>query len=143
MNSKLLEIKDLEKKYITKKNIICAIKNINLSLYDQEFISIVGPSGCGKSTLLSIVGKLEKESNGEIIYNKKNIKIGYMFQEDALFPWLTVLDNCLLGLKIKKQLSKKNIKYVKNLLKKYGLSNFENWINHIFLEVFLHMLCFP
>ena len=48
-----------------------------------------------------------------------------MFQEDALFPWLTVLENCLIGLKIKGDLSKENKLYVKNLLKKYGLSSFE------------------
>ena len=48
-----------------------------------------------------------------------------MFQEDALFPWLTVLENCMLGLKIKKMVTKENKKYVKDLLKKYGLSNFE------------------
>ena len=49
-----------------------------------------------------------------------------MFQEDALFPWLNVLDNCLLGLKINGKLKKEDINYVKYLLKKYGLSNFEN-----------------
>ena len=48
-----------------------------------------------------------------------------MFQEDALFPWLNVLDNCLLGLKIQKKVNKENIDYVKKLLEKYGLSNFE------------------
>ena len=48
-----------------------------------------------------------------------------MFQEDALFPWLNVLDNCLLGLKIQNKLNKENICYVKNLLKKYGLASFE------------------
>ena len=63
-----------------------------------------------------MVGKIEV---------KPGLKVGYMFQEDALFPWLTVLENCLIGLKIKGDLSKENKLYVKNLLKKYGLSSFE------------------
>ena len=121
----LLNIKELSKNYLTKKQIVCAVKEINLSINENEFIAIVGPSGCGKSTILSIIGNLEEKSNGEIIYGKKDIKIGYMFQEDALFPWLNVLDNCLLGLKIQNKLTKENINYVKFLLKKYGLKSFE------------------
>ena len=122
---KLLEIKELSKNYLTPKKVICALKNINLDIYENEFVVLVGPSGCGKSTILSIIGNLENKSSGKIEFKKDNIKVGYMFQEDALFPWLTVLDNCMLGLKIQKKDNEENIKYVKTLLKKYGLSNFE------------------
>lgn len=122
---KLLEIKELSKNYLTPKKVICALENINLDIYENEFVVLVGPSGCGKSTILSIIGNLENKSSGKIEFKKDNIKVGYMFQEDALFPWLTVLDNCMLGLKIQKKDNEENIKYVKNLLKKYGLSNFE------------------
>ena len=120
----ILKLKNISKNYFSKNKITYALKDINLEVNDNEFIAIVGPSGCGKSTLLSIIGNLENRSNGEIS-TKDNIKIGYMFQEDALFPWLTVLDNCLLGLKIKKELTTINMTYVKTLLKKYGLSKFE------------------
>ena len=122
---KLLEIKELSKNYLTPKKVICALENINLDIYENEFVVLVGPSGCGKSTILSIIGNLENKSSGKIEFKKDNIKVGYMFQEDALFPWLTVLDNCMLGLKIQKKDNEENIKYVKSLLKKYGLSNFE------------------
>lgn len=122
---KLLEVKGLSKNYLTKKQVICALENIDLVINENEFIVMVGPSGCGKSTILSIIGGLETKSNGKIIFNKKDIKVGYMFQEDTLFPWLNVLDNCLLGLKISKSLNKENVEYVKHLLNKYGLSNFE------------------
>lgn len=122
---KLLEVKGLSKNYLTKKQVICALENIDLVINENEFIVMVGPSGCGKSTILSIIGGLETKSNGEITFNKKDIKVGYMFQEDTLFPWLNVLDNCLLGLKISKSLNKENVEYVKHLLNKYGLSNFE------------------
>lgn len=121
----LLELKELYKNYLTKKQVICALENINLKVYENDFITLVGPSGCGKSTILSIIGKLQKESSGEVKFKDKNIKVGYMFQEDALFPWLTVFDNCMLGLKIQKKDNKENKEYVRNLLKKYGLSNFE------------------
>lgn len=123
--SKLLEVKELSKNYLTKKQVICALKNINLSIDENEFMVLVGPSGCGKSTILSIIGGLEKKSGGQINFSKNNVKVGYMFQEDTLFPWLNVLDNCLLGLRVGKNVSKENLKYVRYLLNKYGLSNFE------------------
>ena len=121
----LLQLKELSKNYLTKKQVICALKNINISINENEFIVLVGPSGCGKSTILSIIGDLEKKSGGKIEFIKKNIKVGYMFQEDALLPWLNVLDNCMLGLKIQKRVTEENKNYVKSLLKKYGLESFE------------------
>ena len=123
---KLLSIKELSKNYLTKKPAICAVKDVSFDVNDEDFISIIGPSGCGKSTILSIIGNLEEKSKGKIIFKNNNIKIGYMFQEDALFPWLTVFENCILGLKIKKEDTKENITYVKSLLEKYGLSSFIN-----------------
>ena len=123
---KLLSIKELSKNYLTKKQVICAVKDVSFDVNDEDFISIIGPSGCGKSTILSIIGNLEEKSKGKIIFKNNNIKIGYMFQEDALFPWLTVFENCILGLKIKKEDTKENITYVKSLLEKYGLSSFIN-----------------
>lgn len=121
----LLNIKELSKNYLTKKQFVSALKKIDLSAVEKDFLVLVGPSGCGKSTILSIIGNLEEKSSGEIIYGKDDMKIGYMFQEDALFPWLNVLDNCLIGLKIKNTITNHDIKYVKSLLKKYGLSSFE------------------
>ena len=122
----LLSIKNLKKNYHDLKNETCAIKNITLDIYDKEWISIVGPSGCGKTSLLSILANLEEKSNGEIKYTKDNIKIGYMLQKDALFPWKTVLENCLIGLKINKKITKTDIEKVKKLLITYGLKDFIN-----------------
>ena len=121
----ILKISNLKKNYFNNKEVICALNDINFSVEENEFITIVGPSGCGKSTILSIIGKLENKTSGNIEY-KNDIKIGYMFQEDALFPWLTVLENCMLGLKIQKKVSNKNKEYVNELLKKYGLDSFKN-----------------
>ena len=121
--NKIIEIKNLCKKYYTKDKEIVAIDNISLDVYENEFIAIVGPSGCGKSTLLNIIGKIDNKSNGEIIFND-NIKVGYMLQDDCLFPWLNILDNCLLGLKINNLLTNDNINYVKELINTYGLNEF-------------------
>lgn len=122
---KLIDIKNLYKTYHTKKCEIDALNNINFSINKGDFIGIVGPSGCGKSTLLSLIGNLEEPTKGNIEKNG-TIKIGYMLQDDCLFPWLTIYENCLLGLKIEKNLTEENIENVKNLLKTYGLFDFIN-----------------
>ena len=119
----ILKIKNLSKIYHTTKNEILAVDNFSFNLKEGQFVAIIGPSGCGKSTILSILSGLEKKSNGEIelISNKK---IGYMLQNDSLFEWRTILDNCLLGLEISKNLNEKNKKNVLNLLNTYGLQDF-------------------
>lgn len=126
MINNLLTIKNLSKTYYTKENEIVAIEDISLEVKENSIIAIIGPSGCGKSTLLNIIGNLEKKTTGEINFDHNKNKIGYMFQTDCLFPWLTILDNCLLGLKIKNELTKENKQYVINLLTNYGLKDFMN-----------------
>lgn len=119
----IISINKLSKKYHSKGE-TTAIKNLTLSVKEGEYLAIVGPSGCGKSTLLSILSGIEKKSSGSIILHKDNIKFGYMLQEDCLFPWLNILDNCLLGLKINKEITKENKDYVIKLLNDYGLHDF-------------------
>lgn len=121
----ILSVKDLRKIYHTPKQEIFAVDNFSFCIYDGDFISIVGPSGCGKSTILSILVGIEEKSDGKIKFNN-DIKIGYMPQDDALFEWLNVLDNCLLPLKIKHELTDEKRKYVINLLEKYDLGSFLN-----------------
>lgn len=122
---KLVEIKNISKKYHTLKNEIVALENISFNINKGDFIAIVGPSGCGKSTILSILCGLEDKSSGEIIKND-DLKFGFMFQQDTLFDWLTILDNCLLGSKINNNLNKNAINYCNKLLKAYGLYEFKN-----------------
>ena len=122
----ILTIKNLSKIYHTKTSETEAIENFSFELNNNEFIAIVGPSGCGKSTILNILANLDNKSDGEIII-KDNVKLGYMLQQDALFSWKTVLDNCLLGLKINKM---NNKDYVLKLLNTYGLKDFLNSYPH-------------
>lgn len=119
---KILEVTNLKKYYHTPSEEVLALDNINFDVSEGEFISIVGPSGCGKSTILSILSNLIDKSSGEININNKSI--AYMLQSDSLLPFLTILDNCLIGLKVTKKLTEENKKYVINLLKTYGLGDF-------------------
>jgi len=119
----ILEIKNLKKIYHTKTQEILAVEDFSLNLKDGEFVAIVGPSGCGKSTILSILCGLEEKSSGEIIL-KDNEKVGYMLQQDSLFEWRNILDNCLLGLEINKTLNENSKKHVIDLLNTYGLKDF-------------------
>lgn len=125
MKKKILTIKNLSKRYHDKTDEIKALDNISFDVYEKEFISIVGPSGCGKSTILSILSELEKKSSGTTSKNK-DLTIGYMLQNDSLFFWRTIYDNCLIGLEITNKLTKENKQYVLDLLKTYGLYEFKD-----------------
>ncbi|MGI9010086.1 MAG: ABC transporter ATP-binding protein [Nitrososphaeraceae archaeon] len=106
-----LEIKDVTKSFYRNEGkqstLINAIENINLAVNDGEFICLVGPSGCGKSTLLNILAGLDNPTKGQVVLNGRPI-IGtgpdriMVFQENALFPWMKVIDNVEFGLKIAK-----------------------------------------
>ena len=119
----ILSIKNLKKIYHTDKEEILAVDDFSFDINKGDFIAIVGPSGCGKSTILSILCNLENKSNGEINI-KDNLNIGYMLQEDCLFEWKNILDNCLIGPSINKTLTKEKKDYVINLLNTYGLKDF-------------------
>ena len=118
----IIELKNISKSYNTLNGQIDAIKDISLDVKEGSFTSIVGSSGCGKSTLLNIIAGLEKTDTGKII-KKDNLKIGYMFQDDALLPYLTVWENAKLGLKLQ---GENNDKYVVKLLENYGLKSFKD-----------------
>ena len=120
----IIEVKNLHKNYHNKHEEIVALEDVSFSLKEREFLAIIGPSGCGKSTILSIIADIENKTSGDIIFNKDNISFGYMLQEDSLFPWLNILDNCLLGLSIQGKILESDREYVIDLLNTYGLKDF-------------------
>lgn len=129
--SKLLKAENISMNYHTKSNETKAIDNVSFTTLEGEFISIVGPSGCGKSTLLSIVAGLLKPSSGKVYINDEKItgvnsSVGYMFQQDQLLEWRSILSNVYLGLEIQGKLTEENKNHVDALLTQYGLSNFKN-----------------
>lgn len=132
---RFLSIYNIQKKYISVNGETPALKDINLKINKNEFISIVGPSGCGKSTLLSIIMGLIPPDTGEIYINNKKItkinsKIGYMLQEDYLFEWRTVYNNIKLGFEIKGIKNKDINNIINNLLENYGLIDFADKYPH-------------
>ena len=126
MNNNILEIEHLKKVYHTKQNEILALEDVSFKVKNKEFVSIIGPSGCGKSTILGILSFLVPKSGGTVKFYKDKPVIGYMLQTDALFPWKSVYENCLLGLKIRKEETKENVLRVEKLLKKYDLWEFKD-----------------
>lgn len=108
-----------------------ALNDISFTVSHGEFVSIVGPSGCGKSTILNIIAGLFSPSKGEVLVDNNKLsdtklKIGYMFQKDQLFEWLTVWDNVLLGLKIQHKIHEESKENVKKLLIQYNLWDFKD-----------------
>lgn len=130
---KLLEFKDVNFYYQTKKEEIHALSDLNFSVDELEFASIVGPSGCGKTTILSLIAGLLPVSSGNIILGGEKVgkenhqQIGYMFQRDHLFEWRTIWKNITLGIELKKQNNKEEkFELARELLKKYDLYGFQN-----------------
>ena len=128
---KILEVKNISKKYQNKQGEVLALKNINFRIRKGEFVSIIGPSGCGKSTLLSIIAGLEEKTTGEIYIEGKKVddissEIGYMLQRDCLLEWRNILSNTMFGLEIKGKKNNESKKYVEELLKKYNLYDFKD-----------------
>lgn len=110
-----------------QENKINVIDNLDLIVYDQEFLSIVGASGCGKSTLLNIIAGLLPPNKGKVELNDKEIAgpgpdRTMVFQDDAVFPWYTVKQNVEYGLKITLQNTEQRKKEVEKTLELVGLS---------------------
>ena len=130
MNPKL-EVSGLSYSYHSLDGETQALSNISFAVDPGEFIAVVGPSGCGKSTLLSLLCGLLTPDEGTILIDgvplsESSINIGYMLQKDHLFEWRTIFSNASLGLEIQHKLDGKTKQQVKDLMKTYGLGNFEN-----------------
>ncbi|ABW19629.1 ABC transporter ATP-binding protein [Alkaliphilus oremlandii] len=128
---KFVEIKNVSKIYHTLEGETEAISNLSFDVDQGEIIAIVGPSGCGKSTILSIIAGLIKPSSGEVFINGKKVdgtnkNIGYMFQNDQLFHWRTIMENVIIGLEIQNKVNDKSLSHVTNLLDLYGLKDFKD-----------------
>lgn len=101
-----VSIQGVEKKYNTRKGEVVALNGVDFDIKENEFICVIGPSGCGKSTLLNIIAGLLEPTAGQILVDGKPIQgtgtdRGVVFQQYALFPWLTVKKNVEFGLKLK------------------------------------------
>ena len=128
-NSVKVEIRDLVKKFQTRNGEVVALNGVDLSIQDKEFVCVVGPSGCGKSTLLNMIGGLDAPTSGEILVDGKEVdgpspKRGIVFQQYALFPWLTVEKNVQFGLKLQGMPRERMEQVTEKYLRAVGLENF-------------------
>ena len=133
----MLRLKNIKKNYVMADTVVEALKGINISFRENEFVSILGPSGCGKTTLLNIIGGLDKYTKGDLyiddISTKKfndrdwdtyrNHRIGFIFQSYNLIPHQTVLENVELALTIGGVAKEERIKRAKEALNKVGLKD--------------------
>lgn len=99
------------------------LKDINLSVYENEIVSIIGPSGCGKSTIFNILSNLTTPDSGEININGK---FSYMYQKDLLLPYKNIIDNVSMPLILKNEKKKKSHEKVKPYFSIFGLEGYEN-----------------
>lgn len=125
-----LSIQNVHHTYFSKTSATTVLANISLQIQEGEFVSFLGPSGCGKTTLLSIIANLIKATEGEILLENQPIEekkalIGYMLQQDYLFPWKTIEENVLLGLSLTNRLNEETKEKALFLLKEMGLHNIE------------------
>lgn len=93
-----LTLNGISKTYTLENRQVTALADINLSLAAGEFVTFVGRSGCGKTTLLRIIAGLESKNAGTLVFNPPKAKIGLVFQEPRLMPWLTVEENMAFAL---------------------------------------------
>ena len=130
-----LEIKGLQKTFLVNEGFghsrkVHAIENVDLEILDGEFVCVIGPSGCGKSTLLMILAGLYPKSGGDIRLDgqplsEPGLNRGVVFQDFALFPWLSVRENILYGVKQKKISSDKHDGIVEHYIDMMSLKGFE------------------
>jgi NitT/TauT family transport system ATP-binding protein len=131
VNSQIkIELLEVDKVYHSKRGEVEALTDISLSIYEGEFLCIIGPSGCGKSTLLRILAGLYQQSSGKIIVhtNPANHRPenAVVFQEYAIFPWRTVLDNVAFGLEMRNVPRPERLKKTNEYLEKVGLTQFSH-----------------
>ncbi|MHA6529056.1 ABC transporter ATP-binding protein [Paenibacillus sp. BAC0078] len=126
----IVQLKEVTHAYLGDREASLAIESFSLNVEKGEFVSLVGPSGCGKTTLLSIIAGLLRPSRGEVLVSGRAIEgpspeVGYMLQQDYLFPWRTILDNALLGLELTGSLNEISRKKTLKLLEEMGLAGKE------------------
>ena len=130
-----IKLEHVGKEFVTRRQHIVALDDVNMEFYPGEFVSIVGPSGCGKSTIIRIVDDIIKPNSGTVtvdgiaydiatpITQEMSQKLGFIFQLPNLYPWLTVRENLILPLKVYKMADEEHIRYVDELLDTIGLAN--------------------
>jgi NitT/TauT family transport system ATP-binding protein len=127
----VIQISNLNKEFPSKHGRIFALKAINFEVFRGEFVCLLGPSGCGKSTLLNVVAGFSEPTSGTVIANGKSISEpgpdrAMVFQEYALFPWMTVYGNVAFGLELAGKAKSETREIVHGWLQKLQLQDFRD-----------------
>ena len=130
-----LEIRDVSMRFSQRGKRFEALRDVSLEIGAGEFIAIVGASGCGKTTLLRIVDGLVAPTAGEVrvdgrVVTRPGPDRGFVFQQDALFPWRTVLDNVIFGLEVQGRGKRESRARADELVRLVGLRGFEHHFPH-------------
>src|ERR1700730_11879907 len=130
-----LELRGISMLYSRRGRRFEALRNIALQVEAGQFISIVGASGCGKTTLLRIVDGLIMPTRGEVRVDGQTVSKpgpdrGFVFQQDALFPWRTVLDNVVFGLEVQGKSKRESKERADGLIRLWGLAGFAQHFPH-------------
>lgn len=120
-----IKLENVHKTYMVDERRISVLNGINLEIPQEQITVILGRSGCGKTTLLRLVGGLENQDSGDILYSVSH-KTAYVFQESRLMPWLNVWENVIFGLK--KQNYDRNV--IQGIIDTVGLTGFEKAYPH-------------
>jgi NitT/TauT family transport system ATP-binding protein len=130
-----LELKHISMVYSQRGHRFEALRDVSVDIEAGEFISIVGASGCGKTTLLRIADGLVRPTRGEVSVDGRPVSgpgpdRGFVFQQDALFPWRTVIDNVIFGLEVQGHHKAESHARADGLLRLVGLAGFEQHFPH-------------
>jgi sulfonate transport system ATP-binding protein len=136
MSPPAIELRNVSRRFLSPEGkSFTAIRDLNLSVAEGEFVAVVGPTGCGKSTTLNLVTGLAKPSSGETFVFGKPVagidpRIGFVFQTDALFPWRNVIDNVSAGPVFRGQGKAQATEKARDWLARVGLTKFAQHYPH-------------
>jgi NitT/TauT family transport system ATP-binding protein len=135
-SSALLALDRVGKTYKARDREVTALEDISFEVAERDFLTIVGPSGCGKSTLLNLVAGLESATTGSLSFLGQPItkagdrRIGYVTQQDNLFPWRQLVDNVALPLELAGMAKAERRDRARHWIDKFGLAGFEQAYPH-------------
>jgi len=131
-----IELRNVTKKFATADGgTYTAIQDLSLTVEDGQFCAVVGPTGCGKSTTLTLISGLERPSRGEAFVHGEPVQgidtsTGFVFQQDAVFPWRSVVDNVAAGPLYRGHSRSEALTLARDWLRRVGLSGFEDRYPH-------------
>lgn len=130
-----VELDGVSQVYVNRKGAYVALQGVQLAIAPGEFVSLIGPSGCGKTTVLSLISGLLTPTSGTVRVlgepiQKPTPKVGYMLQQDYLFPWRTIFENASISLELLGRLNAASRQYVLDLLDEMGLGGYADRYPH-------------